>query len=94
MKDFILNEDETLKITKGDFTAEDSLNQEEKLILMANKGDYREFPDLGVGIGSFVDSELGSLYKLIIENMELDEKEIKSLDIYENGNINLTTKRK
>ncbi|NME69002.1 hypothetical protein [Flammeovirga aprica] len=94
MKDFILNDDNTLKITKGDFTIDDSLNQEEKLILIAHKGDYREFPDLGVGISSFVDSDLGELYKLIIENMELDEKEIRELDIYENGNINLKTKRK
>ncbi|WP_044203857.1 hypothetical protein [Flammeovirga sp. OC4] len=94
MKDFILNDDNTLKVTKGDFTVEDSLNQEEKLILIANKGDFREFPDLGVGLGSFVDGELGDLYKVIIENMELDEKEIRALDIYENGQINLKTERK
>lgn len=47
-KDILLNEDNSPQIVNGDFVVGESDEQHVQHIIQAQKGDYKEFPSLGV----------------------------------------------
>ena len=54
MEDFIIEDD--LLISGGDFAIEHADQQNLVHILLSQKGSYKEFPVLGVGISSYINS--------------------------------------
>ena len=59
-------------------------------ILIANKGEYREFPELGVGIEQILDDD--DYISVLIEakkNLEYDGMKINNIKFEENGNLNI-----
>jgi len=50
MNDILLDRNGDLNFKNGDLEIGYSDNQHQEHILIANKGEYREFPELGVGI--------------------------------------------
>ncbi len=55
MQDIIHHED--LEIKNGDFAVLDSASQHTEHILLANKGEYKAAPELGVGISQMINTE-------------------------------------
>lgn len=56
MTDILLDDNMDLLISNGDFVIDDSEEQVQELILVANQGSFRESPLTGIGIIKFVKS--------------------------------------
>ena len=52
VEDFIFDSDGDIKIFNGDLAVEPSDNQHIQDIFLANKGQFRQFPTIGIGIES------------------------------------------
>lgn len=55
MKDLI-TENQELKVTNGDLAVEDSGQQHVEMLLISNKGDWKNSPLTGVGITSYMNA--------------------------------------
>ncbi|QOG04328.1 hypothetical protein [Flavobacterium sp. MDT1-60] len=99
MKDFIIEED--LLIIKGDFEGDlkgdfaikDSDQQHIEHLLLSQKGSYKEFPILGVGIKKYINSP-DATSRLRLENeidkqLSYDNFYVKTLDVNDLQNIKI-----
>ncbi|MFK7000201.1 hypothetical protein [Flavobacterium oreochromis] len=89
MNDFIINDD--LKIAENDFLIDQVEQQNIEFLLLTQKGNYKEFPILGVGISQYVNSP-DTTSRLRLENeidkqLSYDNFYIKTLDINNLNNI-------
>ncbi len=80
MVDISINEDFDLSFTGGDFTIGESTEQHQELLLLCNKGEWRENPDVGVGIKAYLkDEDNGGLLPEIKEQFERDGMQVNKL---------------
>lgn len=94
--DILLNSSYDLQIANGDFVIGDSEAQHVELILLANKGDFRQFPFLGVGLKKYINSpgagnELGREVGI---QLELDGYKVGEVDLSDLSNIQIDAERK
>jgi hypothetical protein len=90
MTDILLDETNNLIIKDGDFVLGYSDNQHQIHILRANKGEIKDFPELGVGIEQILDDD--EPIDILIEakkNLEYDGMKINNIKFEENGNLNI-----
>lgn len=90
MNDILLDQTGDLSFLNGDFNIGYSNNQHQEHILMANKGEFREFPELGVGINRMLSDD--DYVPFLIEakkNLEYDGMKINNIKFEENGNLNI-----
>lgn len=95
MTDIILDDKGDLSFKNGDIEIGYSDNQHQEHILLANKGEYREFPELGVGIVQILDDD--DYVSVLIEakkNLEYDGMKISNIKFEENGNLTIDGKYK
>lgn len=88
MEDFIIEDTGDLAISKGDFEIGQTDKQHQKHILLANKGEYKEYPELGVGIVQMLNDD--NYTGILIEaknNLEYDGMEIDNIAYKENGKL-------
>ncbi|MAB37742.1 MAG: oxidase [Aequorivita sp.] len=94
MKDFLLDEDGDIQFdANGELiTTDDATEQNQKLILLTNKGEWKENPKVGVGIIDFIlgDGDVDDLRKEIQEQMEMDGMTVRKLNIDSDFNLDLT----
>lgn len=93
MNDYLLDKSGDLGIKGGDLVIGFSDNQHQEHILIANKGEYREFPELGVGITQMLDDD--DYIPVLIEvkkNLEYDGMKINNVKFEQNGNLNIDGK--
>jgi hypothetical protein len=88
-KDILLDGDFDLQIKDGDFVLGDDLEQRAVQIIRADKGQYKQFPPLGVGIESALNSPLTPQLKREIE-LQLAADGIKSTIDLTTGDIKFT----
>jgi hypothetical protein len=91
MKDFIIDED--LLILDGDFTIKNADQQNIQHLLLSQKGSYKEFPILGVGIKKYLNSP-DATSRLRLENeidkqLTYDNFHVKTLDVNDLQNIRI-----
>ena len=91
MEDFIIDDD--LLISGGDFAIEHADQQNLVHILLSQKGSYKEFPVLGVGISSYINSP-DTTSRLRLENeidkqLTYDNFYVKKLDVNNLQNIKI-----
>ena len=55
MPNDLLLEDYDLLIENGDFVAGESTRQHQDLLLLADKGEFKQFPTVGVGIYRYLE---------------------------------------
>lgn len=85
----IMMDEEELQITNGDFVIGESTAQHQKHLLIAEPGNYRIYPEIGVGIAAdILNDQKGDLRMRIQKEFENDGMAIDYLDI-KNGNINI-----
>lgn len=91
MKDFIIEED--LLIVDHDFALQEADQQNLQHLLLSQKGSYKEFPILGVGIKKFINSP-DATSRLRLENeidkqLTYDNFYVKTLDVNDLQNIRI-----
>ena len=90
MTDILLDNTGDLETQDGDFVFgfSDSMHQEH--ILIATKGEYKEFPELGVGLNKMLsDDDYVSFLIDAKKNLEYDGMRINNIKFEENGNLNI-----
>jgi len=53
--DLILDENDDLLIEDGDLVIDESTLQHQRLLLLCNKGEFKEFPTRCVGLGNYLE---------------------------------------
>ena len=91
MDDFVIEED--IEIKDGDFRVAEASQQNLTHILLSQKGSYKEFPILGVGLSRYLNSP-DSTARLRLEN-EIDKQlifdnfNVTTLDVNDLKNIRI-----
>lgn len=90
MKDFVFDSaTEDIKIVNGDLAIEDSDQQHTMSIIVANKGDYKSDPAVGVGIEDYLnDDNIEGMLKEIRRQLKYDGMTIEKLT-YVNGSLEI-----
>jgi hypothetical protein len=60
VNDFLSGEDGDAIIENGDLKIGESTLQHQRDLLLANKGEYRQNPTIGVGLNNFIDDNFSS----------------------------------
>jgi hypothetical protein len=90
MNDLLLDENGDLSIANGDFLIGLSDKQHQEHILIANKGEFKEFPEMGVGIANMLnDDDYTDMLIEIKKNLQYDGMKIKNVKFDENGNLDI-----
>ncbi|MDM1070883.1 oxidase [Empedobacter brevis] len=88
MIDILIDED--LEFEDGDFAIGISDKQHIKHILKAFKGEFKEFPELGVGIEQMINDD--NYMDILIEakkNLQYDGVEVKNIKFTNEGKLNV-----
>lgn len=90
MTDLLLDEDGDVLIENGDFVFGEATTQNQELILVAHKGEFKESPELGVGISNaLLQENLQEVLNSIRRNFEYDGMKVKQLEIKPNGSLSV-----
>jgi len=87
MIDYLVDNTGDLQIANGDFVKGDSTLQNQKALLMAQPGEYKQYPTAGVGIMNYLkDVDNNDLLRQIRLQFAQDGMTVKTLSIV-NGEI-------
>lgn len=90
MDDIQLNEAFDFEISNGDLDVGESTLQNQRLLLVAQKGEFKQHPKTGVGIESYLNAENPQDMLLEIRSQfELDGMKVESLKQTSTGEINV-----
>ncbi|MEX6627561.1 oxidase [Tenacibaculum pacificus] len=90
MKDLLLDENGDLLIQNGDFVIGNSSKQHQLSILTSAKGEFKEVPEIGVGIEAMIADD--AYTDLLIEakkNLEYDGMKINNIEFTREGKLNI-----
>jgi len=88
MRDFIVNEKFDLQIENGDFKIDESTLQHQNHIILSEKGEFKNSPEIGVGIRSALNDENPrAILSEIRRNFEYDGMKVNTLKVANNGNL-------
>ncbi|GIM49423.1 oxidase [Capnocytophaga stomatis] len=88
MQDILLDNNNDLKIVNGDFDIGVSDYQQQKLIVATHKGEWKEHPEVGVGITQMIAND--HYTEMLIEikkQLEYDGMQIDNVSLKENGKL-------
>lgn len=86
--DILLNEDGDVNIASGDIHYGESTAQHQRDLLLAGRGDYKEYPAVGVGTVEYVNDNLPEDYlREVSKAFHGDGMTVKSIEYDENMNI-------
>ncbi|MEO2064485.1 MAG: oxidase [Christiangramia sp.] len=88
MIDVLLDQDGDLLIEGGDFKTGYSDNQHQEHILIAHKGEYKESPEVGVGVADILSDD--TYDEMLIEmkkQLQYDGMKIKNIRFQEDGKL-------
>ena len=88
MIDLLLTDDFDLDIQNGDFVIGDSTKQNQQCILLATQGEYKEHPEVGVGmINHILEDDIQQMLINAQRQFEHDGMIVNTLESDENGNL-------
>jgi len=89
IQDIQLDNSYSLAIQSGDFVIAESTRQHQEMLLLAYKGQFRQFPTVGAGIQQFFleDATPDALKQEVIKQFELDGMQVDDIDIDTEGKI-------
>ncbi|GAB1403035.1 hypothetical protein MASR1M74_02130 [Lentimicrobium sp.] len=91
--DIMLNEAYDIAIESGDFVIGENLNQQVACLLEANAGDFRQGPNTGVGLHSFLlDEGTDELNRKIRLELKKDGLQVERLE-FKNTGLTIDAKR-
>ena len=76
--DILLDEDFDMQAKDGDFIVGDATLQHQQLLLLSQKGEFKQSPYVGVGISNFLldDANVHELHQEIQNQFEIDGMKI------------------
>lgn len=87
--DLMLDENMDLLIENGDFVIGESTLQHQMTLLLADKNDFKQHPDVGVGIESYLDDESpADMHREVRLQFSRDGMKVKSIITLE-GKLNI-----
>lgn len=90
MKGIILNDDLTLKIANGSMVIGDTTYQNQKILLLAEKGEFKSRPMRGVGTKRFLESsQPDELAREIRTEFIADGMTVNSIRIPQTGQLSI-----
>jgi hypothetical protein len=90
MNDILLNEEDDLQFRGGDFVVEHSARQHQRHLIIADKGNYKQHPLIGVGAaGYLMDENQEDLIREIHREISRDGQKITTLTISPTGLIEI-----
>jgi len=91
MKGILLDETGDVMVQNGSMVIDDSTLQNQYLILLAQKGEFKEYPTLGVGISDMLgDDDVLEWKKRIREELAKDDMKVNKIDLnLQTGEINI-----
>jgi len=90
MMDIALQEHNELDVVLGDFVIRDSAFEHPLQLLWAQKGDFKEHPQIGVGIVQYIDDEdFSPLLRAISIALVQDGMQVQNIQVTENGQLNI-----
>ncbi|WP_102980112.1 hypothetical protein [Chryseobacterium scophthalmum] len=93
--DILLDENFNPIITNGDFTIGESTYQHQKMLLFADKGQFKADPLIGIGARRFLEtSKQDDFAREIRQQFLTDGMIVKTLQINENLEINIDAQYK
>lgn len=94
-KDILLDSDEDLSFKDGDFFVGNSDQQHVQHILKADKGHFRQWPLIGVGILDYVNGavEPEVIRQLITTNLKNDNYNVKQVLVTNDYSISIDAER-
>ena len=88
MKDILIDENNDLQLLAGDFEVGHSDNQQQKAILTTEKGEWKEHPEVGVGIAQMLADDLYTETLIEIKKqLEYDGMQINDVALQEDGKL-------
>jgi hypothetical protein len=88
MQDFLLDETSDLRIENGDFAIGDATLQHQNHILLAQKGEFKNVPEIGAGVLNAINSENPrELLTEIRRNFEYDGMKVNTLKVDADGKL-------
>ena len=85
MNDILLTPQFDLAISAGDFTQGECLKQSQTLLLLTNKGEWKQHPAAGVGTGNYLETaSTPALSREIREQFSRDGMQVSSVLIRDN----------
>lgn len=89
-KDFLLDENLDIKIENGDFVVGESTGQHQQLLLITDKGMWKENPSVGVGVDRYLESEdPGFLLREIRLQYTRDGMTVNNINLTDTGKIEI-----
>lgn len=90
MEDILLDENDDLAFSGGDFAVGNSKGQSQKLLLLTDKNEWKEFPEMGVGIARFLEDDgVEDMFREIREQFRMDGQPVKRLELLADGKIGI-----
>ena len=88
MKDILIDEGNDLRLLAGDFEMRYSDNQQQKAIITTEKGEWKEHPEVGVGISQMLADDLYTETLIEIKKqLEYDGMQINDVALQEGGKL-------
>ncbi len=88
MKDILIDDNNDLRLLAGDFEAGYSDNQQQMAILTTEKGEWKEHPEVGVGIAQMLADDLYTEVLIEIKKqLEYDGMQINDVALQEGGKL-------
>ena len=88
MKDILIDNNNDLRLLAGDFEVGYSDNQQQKAILSTEKGEWKEHPEVGVGIAQMLADDLYTEVLIEIKKqLEYDGMQINDVALKEGGKL-------
>jgi len=80
--DILLDETNDLRIENGDFVTGDATKQNQKLLLLSQKGEWKQHPLTGVGIADWLKGEKqGGLKAEIKQQFKADGMTVNEIEV-------------
>lgn len=88
MQDILLDNDNDLNFSRGDFDVGFSDLQQQKRIVVSNKGEWKQHPEVGVGIVDMIaDDRYTEMLIEVKKQLEYDGMQIDDVALKENGKL-------
>lgn len=88
MDDFLLDENNDLLLKDGDLVIGNATLQHQNHIILAEKGEFKNAPEIGAAVRSHLNNENPrELLREIRRNFEYDGMKVNSLKVATNGNL-------
>lgn len=82
--DFMLDDDGDLDMSSGDLRVDNNDLGHIESILLAHKGEYKQFPIIGVGVASFINAPITPSVRITLEReirLQLESDRFKNIHV-------------